>query len=216
MKIEDGLWKQTLNWDGEPVLTVSLQFPRLSEETAGQRRIARYYRQAAEQWKARWTGPLFLRAQAAARLAREQSRPFRPWEAALTYRLTVQSETLLSLYLDAYEFSGGAHGVTVRQGDTWELPRGLPRSLASFFPPRFRWRRAVLEQVRAQIEARLANGEAWFFEDWRQRLPAAFDPEHFYCTQAGPAVFFPLYRIAPYAEGISVFPLSLPEEAACR
>ena len=94
--------------------------------------------------------------------------------------------------------------------------RGLPRSLASFFPPRFRWRRAVLEQVRAQIEARLANGEAWFFEDWRQRLPAAFDPEHFYCTQAGPAVFFPLYRIAPYAEGIPVFPLSLPEEAACR
>ena len=38
-----------------------------------------------------------------------------------------------------------------------------------------------------------------------------FDPERFYCTPEGPVVFYPLYSVAPYAEGIPVFPITPPE-----
>ena len=37
-----------------------------------------------------------------------------------------------------------------------------------------------------------------------------FDPERFYLTEAGPVIYFPLYSIAPYAEGIPAFSLAIP------
>lgn len=210
VEIADGRWKRVLTWEDEPVLTLELRWPRLPEEGPGLRRVDRYYRREADQWRARWEGPLYEQAKAAAQAARARSHPFRPWEAALDYHVTLRQDGLLSLYTDAYEYAGGAHGVTVRRGGAWELPSGAVRTLRSCFPPRCRWRRLALEQVARQIEARLASGESWFDADWREKLPRAFDPERFYLTEEGPAVFFPLYSIAPYAEGIPVFPLTLP------
>jgi hypothetical protein len=142
---------------------------------------------------------------------RERSRPFQPWEARLTYQVTCQTEDLLSLSVDAYEYAGGAHGLTTRRGDTWDLPAGLPRTLASFFPPRHPWRRLVLEQVERDIRRRLSSGESWFEPDWQRLIVREFDPERFYCTPEGPVVFYPLYSVAPYAEGIPVFPITPPE-----
>lgn len=204
-------WERTLNWEGEPVLSLSLQTPKLPEDAPGLRRIGRYYQRFAQQWRARWEGPLYVQACACAKAMRARSYPFRPWEARLTFQVTHQTGALLSVCLDAYEYAGGAHGLTVRHGDTWELPGGTPRTLASFFPPRCPWRRLALEQVQADIRRRLGTGEAWFDPDWQRLTVREFDPEHFYCTPEGPAVFYPLYSIAPYAEGIPVFPITPPE-----
>lgn len=210
LAVETEEWKRALEWEGETVLSISLQYPKLPEESPGLRRVGRYYRRLAQQWQSRWEGPLYLQAQAWAQAMRERSRPFQPWEARLTYHIACQTETLLSLWVDAYEYAGGAHGVTTRQGDTWELPAGLPRSLASFFPPRCPWRKRVLEQVEREIRRRLDAGEAWFEPDWQRLIVREFRPEHFYCTPEGPQVFYPLYSIAPYAEGIPVFPIVPP------
>ncbi|UQT50810.1 RsiV family protein [Flavonifractor plautii] len=49
------------------------------------------------------------------------------------------------------------------------------------------------------------RGESWFAPDWEARLPRSFDPERFYLTEAGPVIYFPLYSIAPYAEGFRPF-----------
>lgn len=54
------------------------------------------------------------------------------------------------------------------------------------------------------------RGESWFAPDWEARLPRSFDPERFYLTEAGPVIYFPLYSIAPYAEGIPAFSLAIP------
>ena len=214
-QIEDEVWERTLFWEEEPVLTLSLRRPKLPEDTPGLRRMERYYRQVAEQWKARWEGPLYAQAQAAAGQARQSSRPFRPWEATLTFTVTYRQEGLLSLYTDTFEYTGGVHGLTVRRGDTWQVPSGIPRTLQSFFPPRARWRSQIYGEIRRQIQARIHSGESLFADDWEQRLVPEFDPERFYLTPNGIAVFYPLYAIAPYAEGIPVFLLPFPstEEA---
>lgn len=39
---------------------------------------------------------------------------------------------------------------------------------------------------------------------------AAVNDERFYLTEAGPVIYFPLYSIAPYAEGIPAFSLAIP------
>ncbi len=209
--VETGEWRQVLEWEGEPVLSLWLQYPKLPEDTPGLRRVNRYYQRLARQWRTRWEGPLCLQARACAQAMRERSRPFQPWEARLTYQITCQTEDLLSLSVDAYEYAGGAHGLTTRRGDTWDLPAGLPRTLASFFPPRRPWRRLVLEQVERDIRRRLSSGESWFEPDWQRLIVREFDPERFYCTPEGPVVFYPLYSVAPYAEGIPVFPITPPE-----
>lgn len=210
--VETQQYKRVLKWEAEPVLTLSVEFPKFPEDGPGFRRVNRYYCQVARQWRARWEGALYEQAREEARSLREASRPFRPWEARLTYQITCREDGLLSLYLDAYEYAGGAHGMTVRQGDAWSMPEGACRSLRSFFPPRCRWRQAVLDQVSRSIQARLAAGESWFDPNWQELIVRTFDPERFYCTKEGPVVFYPLYSIAPYAEGIPVFPIVPPQD----
>lgn len=204
------VWKRVLKWEGESVLTLSLRRPSLPGETAGERRVERCYARLEERWRERWEGALYKQACAAAAESRAQSRPFRPWEAVLDYTLTLQTDTLLSLYLDAYEYTGGAHGMTTRHADTWEPRTGTVRTLGSFFPPRRRWRHLVLLDMQAQARKRIASGESLFFDDWQERMAREFCADRFYLTQEGIAVFYPLYTIAPYAEGIPVFVLPMP------
>lgn len=212
VKVEMEQWKRVLKWEEEPVLTISLQYPKLPEDNPGTRRVSKYYHHVAEQWKERWKSELFAQAQEVAQAARAASRPFHPWEAALTYQITYLTGEMFSLYMDAYEYAGGAHGITVRSGDTWEMPSGTPRTLPSFFPPHSHWKQTVLDQAAQTIQARLDTGESWFDQDWREKLVQEFDPNRFYHTEDGLAIFYPLYSIAPYAEGIPVFPIALPDQ----
>ena len=210
--LEAGAWRRVLKWEGEPVLTISLRWPRLPEDLPGPRRVSRYYRQVADCWRTRWETELLRRAREAAAAAREESRPFSPWSAVLDFTPTLREGGLLSLYQDAVECTGDTRPVTLRRSDTWELPSGTLRSLASFLRPPHR-RRRVLAEVAAQIERRIASGESLFYEDWRRRLPAAFDPDRFYLTGEGAVLYFPLCTVAPYAEGIPVFPIQIPPPA---
>lgn len=210
LSIQVGQWKRVLKWEDEPVLKLSLNWPGLPEDTRGQRRVDRYYRQVSDQWKARWEGLLYREACEAAQFSLKNSHVFRPWEGKLDYSVTFNRDGLLSIYQNACEYAGGAHGVTLRWADTWEPRSGTPRTLRSFFPPGHRWKRTVLEQLEHQAEARVAGGETLYFDDWRVRLIKEFDPDRFYLTEEGICIFYPLYAIAPYAEGIPVFTIPYP------
>lgn len=203
--LEAGTWKQVLKYEGEPVLTLSLRYPKLPEDRAAFRRIGRYYQRVADTWRARWEGGLYQRACCALAEARAQSKPFRPWEAALDFTVTYHENGRLSLYQDAYEYTGGAHGMTTRRGDTWRLRSGVPIPLRAFFPPRTRWRREVYATIREQVSAQMATGESLYLDGWEQAVAPLFDPERFYLTQEGIVVFYPLYALAPYAEGMPTF-----------
>ena len=88
----------------------------------------------------------------------------------------------------------------------------MPLTLAELFPAGFRWRRWVLEEAARQLRARQTSGESRFWPDWERRLARSFDPERFFLTEEGPSVFFPLYALGPYVEGIPTFPLRLPAQ----
>ena len=213
--VEARVVKRVLSWEGEPVLSLSLRTPRLAGEGAAVRRINRCYEKMARLWQDRWEGPLYQQACAAAQADRAAQRPVRPWQAQLDFTVTLLEGELLSLYFDIYEYAGGAHGMTQRQGDTWQIPAGAPRTLASFYPPRSRWRRQALTQLHRQAARNAEGGESLYYEDWPQRLTACFDPDRFYLTPQGIDLFYPLYTIAPYAEGIPVFQLPYPQGGPC-
>ena len=193
------VWK-----DGDAVLlTVELHWPQVEARCPGGRRVNRYYDALADRWRQRWEGPLLARA-------REAAGPETPpWEAKLDFHVTREDDAFLSLYLDAYEYTGGAHGNTVRTGDTWHMPAGTPCTLRELLPQARWWRRTALDEIRRQIGARVAAGESLFFEDWVKLASVHFCPDRFYLEGENAVVFYPLYTIAPYVEGIPTFPLKI-------
>ena len=50
--------------------------------------------------------------------------PVRKYEAFEDYNVTYNQDCTISLYFDKYEYTGGAHGNTIRSSDTWNLNNG--------------------------------------------------------------------------------------------
>ena len=200
-----------LTAEEEPVLSLSLRAPALEGDAPQLRRIGRCFARQTQAWRARWEGPLYAMACAARQAAREQSRPFTPWTAALDFTVTCNGGGLLSLHTDAAEKHGTARPLLARSGETWALSSGTPIPLSALFPPRTRWRRQVLTAVADQCAQRASSGEFLFYEDWPRRVEADFDPDNFYLTEDALVVFYPLHTLCPAAEGIPEFPLPRPE-----
>lgn len=199
---------RVLKQEGKAVLALSLRRPGFPDR-GRTKRVERYFAHLAQMWEARWETVLFPRACQARAAAREMGAAFAPWEARLDYVVTLWAPPLISLRLNAVEDTGGGRPFRFRMGETWDCAGGYPRPLRAFLPKNRRWRKALLAQLGAQAEGRLAAGEALFYPDCAQRLAQAFDPERFYLTQEGLAVFYPLYALGPYGEGIPVFSVPL-------
>lgn len=207
--VQDRLWKQILKSDGEPVLSLSLRTPELAAEGRGPERISRYYSKLTDIWKARWEHTLFPAACASLAAAREVSRPFQPWSAALDYRVTLEDDRLLSICVDATERCDG-RPMTVRTADTWEIQSGFPHLLPDFLPKSPLWRRPLLAELTSQTQTRLQSGESFFHPDAARRLRRSFSSRRFYLTDRHVAIFFPMLSLAAAAEGIPVFLLPRP------
>lgn len=203
-------WECTL--EGECVLRCALTRPELTGTWRGIGKINRYYSRVAEVWRSRWEKELFCRVCLELADRRAQGRPFRPWRAELTTQVTRQEGDLLSLWQEGREHWGYETPVLLRRGDTWSLAEGAPRTLRSFYPGQHRWKRQVLTQVKEQAQARLETGETLLDEDCVHTLHRNFTPEHYYLTQSGVQVFFPMYTVASGGEGIPTFTVALPEQ----
>ena len=56
-----------------------------------------------------------------------------------------------------------------------------------------------------EIQRQETAGYARYLDGWRRRLRQQFNPMRFYLTPEGLAFFYPMYAIAPAAEGIPAF-----------
>lgn len=205
MVIQEYLWKRTLQCEEEPVLSLTLRRPDLVEEGRAARRIQRYYSRIEALWRARWEGTLYRQACQALAAARASSRPFQPWEASLTYTVTLEEGDLLSLYLEAEERGPSRRGAVLRFADTWDRRTGTPQPLSVFLPRSCRGRKRLLAQLRTQAEARLQTGESLLFQDAPDRVVQHFSPARFYLSGNSVALFYPMLSIGSAAEGIPVF-----------
>lgn len=203
-------WEMTL--EGECVMHCVLTRPVLTGTWKGLRAINRCYSHAADNWCRRWERELYCMACLDLANRRAQGRPFRVWKAELETRITLQENGLLSLWQEGRECRGYDRPLFLRRGDTWSLAEGAPRPLASFYHKERRWKKRLIQQLEKQVRERLASGESLLDPDCTKRLGREFDRENFYLTADGIQVFFPLYALAPGAEGIPVFTVPLPEK----
>ena len=190
--------------EGIPVLTAAVELPQPQGADAVSRRIRRYYQaqcKAFLRYCERW---LFPQAEAEYRAALAASAPLPCFRAELGYRVTYNSGGLWSLYTQSREVTG--HTLLTRRGDTWDLSAGYPVPLSAFFPARSPWRRQLLALAAEDIQRQERAGIARYDPEWRKKL-RRFNSRNYYLTEEGLTYFFPMYAIAPAAEGIPVFTL---------
>lgn len=127
--------------------------------------------------------------------------PVRPFESLLVYEVTYNGNGLLSLYRDRYDYTGGAHGNTLRQSDTYSLKTGSILPLPAFFPDGFNYTKFLIEEI-----LKLARKDpSIYFENYEELIVKYFNPRNYFLTEKGIAIYYQQYEIAPYSSGIIVF-----------
>ncbi len=148
---------------------------------------------------------LYKQALCECRDAEENAFPFRMFEAVMNDTATFNRRCFLSLYNDRYEFTGGAHGSTLRTSDTFDIRTGSLLPLCSFFDPCTDWCENLLKQITEQADANIAADPNIYFENYRELIRQSFDPCQYYLNDSGIVIYFQQYDIAPYSTGIVEF-----------
>lgn len=191
--------------DEIPVLSAAVSVPQpVPDRGKIARRVRRYYQTQCRAYLRYCEAELLPQAEREYRAALANSAPLTLLRAELSYQITYQDDRFLSLYTQSTE-TGGGQTLRLRRGDTWDLAAGYPVPLSAFFPARSHWRRQLLDAAAEEIQRRERAGMSQYHPHWRKALRRAFNPQSYYLTDDALAFFFPMYAIAPAAEGIPVF-----------
>ena len=192
--------------DGIPVLSAAVTVPLpASAKDPVSRRIRRYYKLQSRAYLRYCEKWLLPQAKTEYQAALAASAPFSCFQASLSYRITFEGNALLSLYIQSAEQTLPGRRCLSRRSDTWSLSAGYPMSLSQFFPPHSAWKRYLLSAAEAEIRRRERAGAARFHSGWHKKLRRSFNAQNYYLTPEGLFFFFPMYAIAPAAEGIPTF-----------
>lgn len=131
--------------------------------------------------------------------------PVRQYDIYVDFQVTYNRDCILSIYFDRYEYTGGAHGTTVRFSDSWNIGCSRPLTLMDLFPPDTNIREYYISAIIEQIRHEVQNEPMLYFEDYENLVNQYFRPSSFYLTGDGVVIYFQQYEIAPYASGIPEF-----------
>ncbi len=140
--------------------------------------------------------------------------PVRAYEVLTDYTVTYNRNCTLSLYFDRYEYTGGAHGNTVRSSDTWNLQAEREMELGDLFSDG-NYREYVIRQILEQIEADISAGNDYYFDNYNDLVNEYFNIRNFYLDGEGIVIYFQQYEIAPYASGIRTFTIPYQQKVYC-
>lgn len=127
--------------------------------------------------------------------------PIMVYELVSEYNVTYDKDFIVSLYMDTYEFAGGAHGNTNRSSQNWNLRIGKQLPLSYFYPNNPNYVVDILKNINNQIKEK----SEFYFDNYCELVLENFNLNSYYVTQNDVAIFFQQYEIAPYSTGIPTF-----------
>ena len=194
--------KQNILWEGEPVLSYSMELPRGPERC---RRLARYLARTEQVWGNYWEKRTAPAACEALRAQRERGGSFTPWTARLTGEVTLETEELFSMKLEAREVHGDGRPCLVCWGEIWDVERDAPLNVENLYPAGKGWENRVLERIFCQGEAG-SRGNLWVpAKNWRERVKNTLKRRSPWVDEKRVFWSFPQGFIADPAEGTPVF-----------
>lgn len=135
-----------------------------------------------------------------------------PYEAVARYFVSYNKNNILSLTTELYSYTGGAHGMTIRESYNIDLENGKNLPLNDLFKKDFDYQSIINKEIKKQIAA---APEGNYFKDEFKTIK---ENQPYYLKDNGIVIYFGLYEIAPYALGFPEFliPYSMVEEGLAR
>ena len=129
-----------------------------------------------------------------------------PYEANSRYKVVRNDKKFISLYIDYYQFTGGAHGITNRVAYTIDMKTDDILLLNDLFKDGFNYKKVINGEIKKQISK---NKDMYFDEG--TIFKGIKEDEKFYIDRSNLVIYFNQYEIAPYSAGIIGFsiPISL-------
>lgn len=200
-----------LKYKDEPVLHYRIEYPRFWNPQHQEELdlINKWYRTQVKELQKKYETELYREAAEQYEYSMVNQFPFHMFEAVSAYEVTNLENDVLSLYYDHYTYSGGAHGNTVRNSQTWNIEDGSRLGLYRFTGQPLRSYTEILENIRTQIEKQMEADESMYFDDYPTLIVEYFNPGSFYLTPDGIVIYYQQYEVAPYASGIPEFLIQL-------
>lgn len=125
--------------------------------------------------------------------------PLMSYQLYSRYKVT-NSDDILSFYIDYYQFTGGAHGITTRIAYNVDMHTGKEVILNDLFKEGFDFKTTIDKEIGRQIAK---DPDRYFMG--KDGFNGIKQNQTFYVKNNSVVVYFGLYEIAPYASGISEF-----------
>jgi flagellar biosynthesis/type III secretory pathway protein FliH len=133
--------------------------------------------------------------------AKKEGWEIRPYTAMVDYKVTHNKDNLLSITLNYYEYTGGAHGNTLQQTSNIDLNTGYEAKLKDIFKKGYDYKTVINEEIKKQMKT---DGKVYFEEEWGA-FESIENDQSFYIENGNIVVYFQHYEIAPYVAGIPEF-----------
>ncbi|PEE42760.1 DUF3298 and DUF4163 domain-containing protein [Bacillus pseudomycoides] len=182
----------------KPYLEYQISRPYFSNfyDTKFQKKLNTYYKTTTDRFKT----TLAKEAKKYYTEAQESNAPFHPYVANVDYKVTLQKSPLLSLYVNYYQYTGGAHGLYTWKANTFDLNEKRLLNLDDLFQKDSTYQ----DIIRTEIVRQIKQNESIYFPDATEKVMSTkkfnyyLEPDHL-------VIYFSLYEIAPYSSGIPQF-----------
>lgn len=201
-KIEDLLFKDT-----KPILEIKIEYPQIYghiPKNCENRFNTRYIKSTAK-------SNLYVRTElykSALDTYKSSIRtgfPFNFMTFERCVHTNLNNGNLISIYFDTYKYERGAHGMTTRTSETWNVANGEIMPLCIFFVKGFNFRKFITEIISAQISENLNNKESVYYKNAPERCKQLFSEKRYFLSDTGFLFYYPSYSVAPYCAGIQTF-----------
>jgi hypothetical protein len=196
------------------ILSYDIKYPEFLEVEEGLARVNKYYKENAGIFQRDSQIDLYRDAVRGYNYSVKNDYPVRRYESLMNYVIPYNQKNLLSIYIDEYTYSGGAHGNTVRSARTWNILTGEIYDLEDFFRCNPYNREEIIYFLRREAREESKTDGYKYFENYEVLIDQYFEEENFYITSKGLVIFYDLYTITPYASGIVEF--TIPFTELCR
>lgn len=207
--VYDKVLQQDMYYKGIVILSYTVRYPYFTSNRyqITLDKLNSYYKTRAYMYVKKDIMKLYQMAMVEYEYAVSNDFPVRPFDVVTVYDVTYNKDCVLSLYFDSYEYTGGAHGMTTRVSDTWNIVGSSPIRIEDLFLNTDDVSTFVTNAIVEQIdqEALLETEFFPYFEDYHDLVKQNYNPKNFYLNDRGVIVYFQLYEIGPYASGIQEF-----------
>lgn len=139
--------------------------------------------------------------------AQEMAMPNNPFGSYSSYETCTLKPGFISMYVDYYQYTGGAHGLTDRMAYNIDLSNGNKVMLGDLFTSGY----AYESKINQAIAAAIKSSPEMYFDG---AFSGIKENQEYYIKDNHLIIYFQQYEIAPYAAGIPEFSIPLSELSA--